>query len=196
LNLSLNSPELLQIKHTGGLDFRQPTSVLTQFEGILNDQVYDLIIISVGSVPVINPMIENLININFTCPAIILDLIYKSSQNHECQVVLISSALVSLRPRNSSFVYTASKIGLDFLALGYQSTKSKKRSLLVVRPGFIYTKLTSMNRPGPFPQHPASLAKIVVQKLGRSEVLFFPKFLHPLIFLLNLLPKRIYAKLG
>ena len=192
---SLNGNANMHLTRSGKVDFREPTKISIQIGNILGSEEFDLIIISVATIPSITPNLIDLISINFVSPAVVLDLILESQLNRDCQVVLLSSALIGLRPRDNSFIYTASKLGLDFFARGLQKIAFKKNQLIIVRPGFVRTKLTKMSKSGRFPQSPDELAKMIVPRIGKTKIFFAPRFLQPLVMILNALPERIYRKL-
>ena len=58
--------------------------------------------------------------------------------------IVVFSSVAGLRGRRANYVYGASKAGLDALAEGVQSSLAGSGAkLLVVRPGFVRTKMTA-----------------------------------------------------
>lgn len=63
-------------------------------------------------------------------------------QEREGTLVILSS-VAALRPRPSNYVYGATKAGLDFFARGLaDSVRKRGVRVLVIRPGFVHTKMT------------------------------------------------------
>ena len=99
----------------------------------------------VGAVSVLIPIVERL-----------------RSQGHGAIVVL--SSVAAERPRRANFVYGASKAGLDAFAQGLgDSLVGSGVDVLVVRPGFVRTKMTAGLAEAPFATTPEVVAEEILR---------------------------------
>lgn len=117
------------------------------------------------------------------------------TQGHGVLVVLSSVAARQARPAN--FLYGSAKAGLDLAALGVlDGLEGSGARLLLVRPGFVRTRMTAGRRPPPLAVDPPAVARRVVRELtGPSRVLHVPRALGPVGSLLSVLPRRIVRRL-
>lgn len=116
-------------------------------------------------------------------------------QGHGTLVVLSSAAVE--RPRASNPVYGAAKAGLDSLAQGLaDSVAGTGVRILVVRPGFVRTRMTEGLKPAPFATTPEAVAEATVGALGRSaHTIWVPQGLRYVFAVLRHLPRPIYRRL-
>ncbi|HEY7960311.1 MAG TPA: SDR family NAD(P)-dependent oxidoreductase [Solirubrobacteraceae bacterium] len=118
------------------------------------------------------------------------------AQGHGTIVVL--SSVAAQRPRAGNAVYCASKAGLDSLAtgLGDALTPSGVR-VMVVRPGFVETRMTrGLPRP-PLATTPQQLARVTVRGLEHgAHTVWAPPALRWVMLVLRLLPRPIFRRLG
>ncbi|MGH9182638.1 MAG: decaprenylphospho-beta-D-erythro-pentofuranosid-2-ulose 2-reductase [Acidimicrobiales bacterium] len=118
-------------------------------------------------------------------------------QGHGTLAVI--SSVAGERARRSNFVYGSSKAGLDafFQGLGHSLAGSGAR-VLIVRPGFVRTKMTAgrPSPPGPLATTPERVAQVVVRALetGAEEV-WAPAALRPVMSVLRHLPTPLFRRL-
>lgn len=99
------------------------------------------------------------------------------AQGHGVLVVL--SSLAAERARQSEYVYAASKAGLDayFHGLG-DSLAGSGVQVLVVRPGFVQTKMNAGRRAKPWSTKPEFVAQAIVRALeDGSRTIWVPPLL-------------------
>lgn len=90
-------------------------------------------------------------------------------------IVLLSS-VAGQRPRPMNFVYGSMKAGIDAAAegLGY-SLQGSGVNVLTVRPGFVYSKMTTTHKPAPFAATPRDVAIATVDATAkRKTVVWVP----------------------
>src|SRR4029450_11965014 len=89
------------------------------------------------------------------------------AQGHGTIVVL--SSVAGERARRSNFVYGSTKAGLDafFQGLG-DSLVGTGASVMIVRPGFVHTKMTEGLDPAPLATTPEAVAEAIVRGLERG----------------------------
>jgi decaprenylphospho-beta-D-erythro-pentofuranosid-2-ulose 2-reductase len=116
-------------------------------------------------------------------------------QGHGTLVVL--SSVTGERARRSNFVYGASKAGLDAFLQGLgDSLLGSGVRVLIVRPGFVHTKMTAGLEPPPLSTTPEGVGEVIVQAIetGAEEV-WAPPPLRFVMIGLRHLPRPLFRKL-
>lgn len=116
-------------------------------------------------------------------------------QGHGALVVL--SSVAGERVRRSNFVYGASKAGLDGFATGLaDALHGSGARVLVVRPGFVTSKMTAGMAPAPLSTTPDAVAAAVVKGLaGSATVVWAPAQLRVVMSVLRHLPRPVFRRL-
>jgi len=116
-------------------------------------------------------------------------------QGHGTVVVL--SSLAAERARASNAVYCASKAGLDALAVGIgDALVSTGVRVMVVRPGFVVTRMTAGLRKPPLSTSPESVARATARGLERgAPVVWAPGITRWVMAVLKLLPHGVFRRL-
>jgi decaprenylphospho-beta-D-erythro-pentofuranosid-2-ulose 2-reductase len=111
-------------------------------------------------------------------------------------LVVLSTVAVE-RPRASNAIYGAAKSGLDSLAHGLaDATASTGVRVLVVRPGFVHTRMTDGLPPAPFATMPEGVADATVRSMdGTAHTVWVPGRLRLVFAVLRHLPRAIYRRL-
>lgn len=138
-----------------------------------------------------------LIEVNFTgaAAALVAFASVLRRQGHGHLVVL--SSVAGERVRKSNFVYGATKAGLDGFAQGLgDELAGTGVEVLVVRPGFVHSKMTAGLKPAPLATTPDAVAEVVAKGLesGRRTV-WAPGALRPLFSVLRHLPGALWRRL-
>jgi decaprenylphospho-beta-D-erythro-pentofuranosid-2-ulose 2-reductase len=138
-----------------------------------------------------------LVTVNFT-GAVSVSLAVAAQfrrQGHGRLVVL--SSVAGERVRKANYVYGATKAGLDGFAQGLgDALVGTGASVLVVRPGFVHSKMTRGRQPAPLATTPDAVAAATVKGLraGRRTV-WAPATLRPLFSVLRHLPGPVWRRL-
>jgi decaprenylphospho-beta-D-erythro-pentofuranosid-2-ulose 2-reductase len=137
------------------------------------------------------------IEVNFTAAvsAIVPAARALERQGHGTLVVL--SSVAGERPRASNFVYGSSKAGLDAFAqgLGDQLAGSGVH-VLVVRPGFVRTRMTRELREPPLSVEPEDVADAIVAGIRRdAHTIWVPPLMRWVMLALRLLPRPLFRRL-
>lgn len=113
-------------------------------------------------------------------------------QGHGTIVVL--SSIAAVRARRANFVYGSTKAGLDAFAQGLGDTLVDAGGrVMVVRPGFVHTKMTAGMPAAPFATDPDTVADAVVAGLQRNaEVVYAPGVLQWVAAVFQLLPRPLW----
>ncbi len=111
--------------------------------------------------------------------------------------LVVLSSVAGERPRRANFVYGASKAGLDGLAQGLgDALAAQGVRVLVVRPGFVHTRMTAGLAPAPLATTPQAVARVAADGLQRrAHTVWAPRTLRWLMLLVRLLPRPIFRRL-
>ena len=116
-------------------------------------------------------------------------------QGHGSLVVL--SSVAAERPRKSNAIYGAAKAGLDSLAQGLaDACEGSGVRVLVVRPGFVKTKMTAGLKPAPMATTADAVAEATVKGLAAgAHTVWVPGRLRILFAVLRHLPRSLWRRL-
>lgn len=111
-------------------------------------------------------------------------------------IVLLSSVAAE-RARKSNFVYGSSKAGLDGFAQGLgDSLEGSGVRVMVVRPGFVRTKMTERLDPAPLSVGADAVAHAVADGLRRgSHTVWVPAQMRVVMSVLRHLPRPLFRRL-
>jgi decaprenylphospho-beta-D-erythro-pentofuranosid-2-ulose 2-reductase len=111
-------------------------------------------------------------------------------------IVLLSSVAAE-RARRSNPVYGASKAGVDALAQGLgDRLRSAGVRIMVVRPGFVLTRMTHGLPPAPMSVGPNDVARAVLDGLRRNaDVVWVPSALRWVMAGLRHLPRPVFRRI-
>jgi decaprenylphospho-beta-D-erythro-pentofuranosid-2-ulose 2-reductase len=112
-------------------------------------------------------------------------------------VLIVLSSVAAERPRANNAIYGAAKAGLDALAQGLaDQVAGGGARVLVVRPGFVATRMTAGLAPAPLATTPEAVAEATVRALaGRAETIWVPRLLRVIFAVLRHLPRALYRRL-
>jgi decaprenylphospho-beta-D-erythro-pentofuranosid-2-ulose 2-reductase len=111
--------------------------------------------------------------------------------------LIVLSSVAGERVRASNAVYGAAKAGLDALAQGLgDATANSGVRVLVVRPGFVATKMTAGLTPAPMAATPEQVADATVRALaGSADTVWVPGRLRYVFAVLRHLPRPVFRRL-
>jgi decaprenylphospho-beta-D-erythro-pentofuranosid-2-ulose 2-reductase len=117
-------------------------------------------------------------------------------QGHGTLVVL--SSVAGQRARRSNYVYAATKAGLDAFAQGLgDALRGSGARVLIVRPGFVRTKMTEGLDPAPMSASAEEVAEAIVAGLAsHKELVWAPAKLRFVFAVLRELPRPIWRKVS
>jgi len=118
-----------------------------------------------------------------------------SAQGHGRVVVLSSAA--GYRVRAANFVYGAAKAGLDGFAQGLgDALVGSGVKVMVVRPGFVKTKMTAGRSVPPLAVDASDVADAVVRGLEKdAEIVWVPSLMRYILGVLRLAPRSLWRKI-
>ncbi len=112
-------------------------------------------------------------------------------------VIVAFSSVAGERVRRANFVYGSTKAGMDafFSGLG-QALEGSGARVLVVRPGFVRTRMTTGRRPAPFAVGPDDVAKAVAEAIvSQRRVVWVPRRVRAVSAVLRALPGPAFRRL-
>lgn len=111
--------------------------------------------------------------------------------------LVVLSSVAGERARAANVVYGASKAGLDALAQGLgDALHDRGVRVLVVRPGFVHTRMTAGLASAPLSTTPQALARVVADGLDRgAHTVWAPPALRWPMIAVRLLPRPLFRRL-
>ncbi len=138
-----------------------------------------------------------LVQVNYTaavgCGVLVAERL--RAQGHGA--IIAMSSVAGERPRRSNFVYGSTKAGMDAFYTGLgDALAADGVQVLVVRPGFVRTKMTAGLKAAPLSQTPEQVAEIIVAGLlaGRRTV-WAPPAMRWVMSVLRHLPRPVFRRL-
>lgn len=119
---------------------------------------------------------------------------YLKAQGHGAIVAL--SSVAGERVRRANFIYGSSKAGMDgfFQGLG-DALAGTGVTVLIVRPGFVRTRMTAGMRPAPFAATAEEVATATVGALrGGRQAVWVPAVLRPVFAIFRHLPRAAWRR--
>ncbi len=116
-------------------------------------------------------------------------------QGHGSLVVL--SSVAGERVRRANFIYGSAKAGMDgfFLGLG-EALRGTGAHVMVVRPGFVHTKMTANLKAAPLAVTPDKIAADILRAISHgSELVWSPPAMRVLMSVLRHLPRVVFRRL-
>jgi decaprenylphospho-beta-D-erythro-pentofuranosid-2-ulose 2-reductase len=139
----------------------------------------------------------DVVETNFTGAVSVMTPLAKRmvAQGHGTIVVL--SSVAGERARKSNFVYGSSKAGIDAFAQGLgDSLVGTGVGVMVVRPGFVKTKMTAGMEAAPLSTTPDAVAEAIVAGLGRgAHTVWAPTPLRAVMSVLRHVPRPLFRRL-
>lgn len=185
--------------HTINLDLVDGMDSVNKMSQLLDEADVDLVIFAAGQLgPVANEttfqQLETMVKVNYLTQLLLLECVTDKFKNQAHGKVLVFSSVTSIRPRASNYIYGSTKAGLDFYCRGIQEElRNSGSTLTIIRPGFIFSKMTKHLESVPFASTTNSVAKIAVEALVNSKnIAYAPKILKLVMGLLRVLPGRAF----
>lgn len=184
-------------------DFRKTDDVLDIANKVQNFNDLDLAIIAVGVLPK-EDLEFDLVSLNETLlvnslsSILLVSSVAKKMHEQSGGQILICSSVASIRPRIRNFSYGSSKSALDFYAVGLQNKLKKSEvRISILRPGYVFTKMTTNFKPAPFSTKLDVVAKITVNGLlNKRKIIYAPRKLKIIMNIVRVLPRSLFNKLG
>jgi decaprenylphospho-beta-D-erythro-pentofuranosid-2-ulose 2-reductase len=117
------------------------------------------------------------------------------AQGHGTLVLL--SSVAGERVRRSNFVYGSSKAGIDGYYQGLAAALAPSGiHVMIVRPGFVHTKMTSGMKAAPLSVSPEKVADAIVRGVARgTDIVWVPPAMRYVMAALRILPVAVFRRL-
>jgi decaprenylphospho-beta-D-erythro-pentofuranosid-2-ulose 2-reductase len=140
---------------------------------------------------------RRIIDSNFTGAVSVLVPVVNALKAQGHGTVVVLSSVAGERARRSNFVYGSSKAGLDAYCQGLgDSLVGTGIRVLVVRPGFVRSKMTEGLDPAPLSTDPEHVATAILTALARgNEIVWAPAPLRYVMSALRHLPRVVFRRL-
>lgn len=142
---------------------------------------------------------DALIRTNFAGPAAALLVAGRALAEQRHGTIVVLSSIAASRARKSNFVYGSAKGGLDSFAQGLaDSLSGTGAKVLIVRPGFVVSKMTEGLDPAPFATTPEVVGDAVATALaaGKDGTLWVPPLLGPMMGVLRNVPTAVWRRVA
>jgi decaprenylphospho-beta-D-erythro-pentofuranosid-2-ulose 2-reductase len=165
----------------------------------------DVVLIGVGELPRQAELeqdparLASLVQTNLTGPACVALHAARRLRRQGHGVLVILSSVAAERARADNFAYAATKAGLDQLASGLgDSLDADGVRVLVVRPGFVHTRMTAGLDPAPLATTPQRVGADIARNIwaGRSGTVYSPPALRAVMAVLRLMPRPLWRSVS
>lgn len=141
--------------------------------------------------------VASLTTTNFTGPAAAMTAFARVLRAQGYGRIVVLSSVAGYRVRAANLVYGAAKAGLDGFALGLgDALAGSGVSVMVVRPGFVRTKMTAGRKPTPLAVEATDVADAVVRCLETGAgVVWVPQMLRYVFWIFRILPRPLWRRI-
>jgi len=138
--------------------------------------------------------VRELLEVNYVAAVTTGTLVIKKFEDQGYGSLVVLSSVAAERSRLDNYVYASTKAGLDSWASGLADALAGTGiQVLVVRPGFVHTKMTAGLAVAPLATTPDLVAKQTVNALRRgSSLVWAPAAVRPLMSTLRHLPRPVF----
>ena len=135
-------------------------------------------------------------NVNFTGAVSICTVVAEQFRRQGHGRLVVLSSVAGERVRKANYVYGATKAGIDGFAQGLgDALAGSGASVLIVRPGWVRSKMTAGMEPGPLPTTPEAVAAATVKALRSGRrIVWVPAALRPLMSVARHLPAAVWRR--
>lgn len=111
--------------------------------------------------------------------------------------IVVMSSVAAERGRRSNYIYGSTKAGLDVLCQGLgDDLAGSGVHLMIVRPGFVRSKMTKGRDPSPLATDPAAVASAIVRGVAKgTDIVWVPSTLRGVMSGLRHLPRPVFRRL-
>jgi len=137
------------------------------------------------------------VTVNFTAAVSVMVPLVQAMRTQGHGTLVVLSSVAGERPRRSNFVYGSSKAGLDAFATGLgDALHGSGVHVVVVRPGFVRTRMTAHLPSAPLSTSPEAVARAVVAGVrGRKHTVGVPSALRHVMSVLRHTPRAVFRRL-
>jgi decaprenylphospho-beta-D-erythro-pentofuranosid-2-ulose 2-reductase len=166
---------------------------------------FDIVVLAIGVLGAQQALdadpatVADVMRVNFVGAGSLLWHAMRALRAQSGGTVVVLSSVAAERPRAGNAIYGAAKAGLDALAQGLaDATADTGVRVLVVRPGFVLTRMTEGLSRAPFSTTADAVAEATVGALrsgAKAHTIWVPAKLRYVFTLLRHLPRPLYRRL-
>lgn len=183
------------------LDAGRPETMRPAIEAAWLDGDIDVVVVAIGVLPdqlevESDPSLSwRVLTVNATASIQIGLLAAQRLHSQQHGTLVLLSSVAGQRGRRDNYVYGASKAAVDTFAEGLQQRfAGTEIDVLVVRPGYVYSKMSAGIEPAPFAVTVSHSADQIVRAVDRRRAtVWVPPVLAVFFALFRLLPRRVWA---
>lgn len=140
---------------------------------------------------------EEVFRVNFLSYASLLFPLSDYLKNQGSGTIAVISSVAADRGRQSNFVYGSSKAALDSFASGLRNKLFKSGvHVMTIKPGFVSTPMTVGFKQGPLFVNPEVVGRLIFKALRKkADVIYVPCFWYLIMFIIRMIPERIFKRL-
>jgi decaprenylphospho-beta-D-erythro-pentofuranosid-2-ulose 2-reductase len=184
-----------------GADARSMPSVVdevTQSLGDIDVAIIAQALLCDGVDVLKNPLdVVDMCDVNFTATLTLLSSLAAQMKKQGYGRIVLLSSVAGERVRKANPAYGATKAGIDAFAQALDhELEGSGASILIVRPGFVTTKMTAGMRKAPFSSDAATVAKATVAAIDtHRRVIWVPGLLRFVFMAFRHLPTGVWRRL-
>lgn len=140
---------------------------------------------------------RSLATVNYTAPVTVGVEVADRLRRQGRGAIVVLSSVAGERPRRSNFAYGSTKAGLDAFFTGLrEALRPDGVQVLVVRPGFVTTKMTEGLKPAPLAVTAEQVAEVAVKGLrSGKETVWAPGPMRAVMSVLRHVPAPMFRRL-
>jgi decaprenylphospho-beta-D-erythro-pentofuranosid-2-ulose 2-reductase len=141
--------------------------------------------------------LDEVLEVNFVGAASVMTAVAERMKQQGHGTIVLLSSVAGERVRKANYVYGASKAGIDGFAQGLgDSLAGTGVDVVIVRPGFVKTKMTADLDPAPLSTTPDAVAEAIVRALARgSHTVWVPGAFRLVMSVLRHVPRSLFRRL-
>jgi decaprenylphospho-beta-D-erythro-pentofuranosid-2-ulose 2-reductase len=141
--------------------------------------------------------VAEIARVNYVAPTVVGTELANRMRAQGHGVIVALSSVAGERPRASNFVYGSTKAGLDAFYSGLaDSLVGSGVSVLVVRPGFVRSKMTAGLPDAPLATTPEAVAEAIVTGIRRGRhTVWVPGAMRLVMSVLRHVPRPVFRRL-
>lgn len=188
----------VEVEHFDALD---PTGHATFVERVLAGGDLDLVVVAAGILESNQDdpaqAAREVLTTNLVGLVSVLVPLAEAMRAQRHGTVVVLSSIAGMRPRKANYLYGASKAGLDAFATGLgDDLAGSGAQVLVVRPGFVHSRMTAGLPVPPLASTPKQVAAAVAGALAKNrDLVYAPLPLRAVAPALLLVPRRLWRRL-
>lgn len=139
------------------------------------------------------------VRVNALSAMVLLTMIANDFEARGSGTIGVIGSVAGDRGRKSNYVYGSAK---GMLALFLQGLRNRLQDkgvrVVTLKPGFVITPMTQdFDRQGPLWARPERVARGIVRAFGgRADIVYLPWFWRPIMWVIRLIPERIFKRLS